>query len=445
MREEVAMKISEKIKEKVTRQQWEHWFSDFAVREISESEKKVVFEVGNMFIKGYIENKFAKVLLRALSETLGAGWDFTIEYATIDNNEPELEESGALVKKRPVILTPLNKKFSFSNFVVDEFNQFAYTILLESSKKLGTYNPIFIYSEAGMGKTHLVQAFGNYMLKNNPHIKFMYLTSEQFMNELFAKIKAGKTEEFREKYRKQVDILVIDDIQFLAGKQGVQIELFHTFNSLYEAGKQIIICSDRPPKELGGFQDRVLTRFQMGVTAQIKTPSPEALYKIALKVMEEEKVEIDDAILRFISNNVVGSIRTFKGAIIKLIAYQSMYGVLTVSNVKELLKDILITSNDTKDYVGIIANVFGCSKEDLLSSKKDKLATNARQIGMYLAYKKFGLSIRKIGDMFNKSHPTVLNAIKKVESELSTNKMLNSYLAAAEKALNGIANTDNIS
>jgi len=420
---DIKDRILSLLKEKVSRQQWEHWFIDFTVKRIEDTH--VIFEVGNLFIKGYIEKKFDKVLRKVLYEVLGQSASYEIVYAQISEEnalEPTLPDNIALVRKRPVLITPLNPRYTFDNFVVDEFNQFAYNLLLEAAKRPGSYNPIFIYSEAGMGKTHLVQAYGNYLLENNPDLRFAYLTSETFMNELISKLKSNTVEEFREKYRKKVDVLVIDDIQFLAGKKGVQIELFHTFNTLYESGKQIIVCSDRSPKELKDFQDRVISRFQMGVVVQIKTPSVEAMYKIAKKVVMEERADIPDEVLNHVAKNLKGSIRILKGAIVKLIAYKSMYENIDLSTAKILLKDILVEEkkNTDDDVIGIVANYFNCSRDDIISNKKEKNVVLARQIAMYILNNQYQISARKIATIFGKSHPAVLSSLKAIEERLAS-------------------------
>lgn len=419
---QVKDKILSGLREKISRQQWEHWFIDFTVKRIENDH--IVFEVGNLFIKGYIEKKFDKIIRKVLYEVFAKNVTYEIIYAQISQEdifESSVSENTALVRKRPVLITPINPRYTFDNFVVDEFNEFAYNLLLEAARKPGSYNPIFIYSEAGMGKTHLVQAYGNYLLESNPDLRFAYLTSETFMNELITKLKSGNVEDFREKYRKKVDVLVIDDVQFLSGKKGVQIELFHTFNTLYEAGKQIIVCSDRSPKELKDFQDRVISRFQMGVVAQIKTPSVEAIYKIAKKIVIDEKADIQDEILTYISKNFKGSIRMLKGAIVKLIAYKSMYNNIDLSTAKSLLKDVIRNDEseiNNTDVISIIAKYFNCSKEDILSNKKDKNTTLARQIAMYILNTQYQLSARKIASLFGKSHPSVLANVKNVEEKL---------------------------
>lgn len=434
------------LKEKVSRQQWEHWFVDLGVRRIESNH--VVFEVGNLFIKGYIEKKFDKIIRRVLYEVVGPGTTYEIVYADFSNQDVPSESVGtqALVRKKPVLITPLNPKYTFNNFVVDEFNQFAYNLLLEASRKPGTYNPIFIYSEAGMGKTHLVQAFGNYLLSQNPDIRFAYLTSEQFMNELVNKIKNGTVEDFREKYRKKVDVLVIDDVQFLSGKKGVQVELFHTFNALYESGKQIIVCSDRPPRELKDFQDRVISRFQMGVVAQIKTPSKDAMRKIALKVLEEEKAEIPEDVINFVTQHLKGSIRVLKGAIIRLIAHKSMGGQIDRASAKVILKDVLELKSPSaeNDVVALVAKHFELPPEELMSQKKDKRTTLARQMCMYLLQKKYGLSVRRIAEIFNRTHPAVVSGVKNVEELASSDEDVRRTLRKIESQLDSIAELGHI-
>jgi len=436
---DIRERILSSLKEKISRQQWEHWFIDFYVKRVEDTH--VVFEVGNLFIKGYIEKKFDKLIKKTITEIIGPGATYEIVYAQVVNSEnfdAEEPDNIALVRKKPVLITPLNPKYRFDNFVVDEFNQFAYNLLLEAAKRPGTYNPIFIYSEAGMGKTHLVQAYGNYLLSTNPDLRYAYLTSESFMNELVTKLKSGNMEEFRERYRKKIDVLVIDDVQFLSGKNGVQIELFHTFNALYEAGKQIIVCSDRSPKELQDFQDRVISRFQMGVVVQIKTPSQDAMYKIARKVVDEEKANIDDSILRYVANHLKGSIRILKGAIVKLIAYKSMYNEIDISIVKSILKDVL--HGDTQpssngDLIDIVAKHFGATKASILSGDRSKNTTLARQVCMYLMIKKFGMSTRKVGEVFSKTHPSVISSVKTIEEKLRQNKELELLIAKVEKEL----------
>ncbi|MCX7653646.1 MAG: chromosomal replication initiator protein DnaA [Fervidobacterium sp.] len=435
---EIKDKILALLKEKVSRQQWEHWFIDFSIKRIEDTH--VVFEVGNLFIKGYIENKFDKILRKVLNEILGPSSSYEIVYAQI----PEERDYGstfpdnvALVRKRPVLITPLNPRYTFDNFVVDEFNQFAYNLLLEAAKRPGSYNPIFIHSEAGMGKTHLVQAYGNYLLQNNPDLRFAYLTSETFMNELISKLKSNAVEEFREKYRKKVDVLVIDDIQFLAGKKGVQIELFHTFNTLYESGKQIIVCSDRSPKELKEFQDRVISRFQMGVVVQIKSPSVEAMYKIAKKVVIDEKADIPDEILNYVAKNLKGSIRILKGAIVKLIAYKSMYNDIDLNTTKVLLKDVLTQEDslNNDDVIGLVSKYFKCSKQDIISDKKDKNIVLARQIAMYLLNVHYQVSARKIASIFGKSHPTVLSSLKNIDEKVKSDPEIKKIIEKLESEL----------
>ena len=316
------------LKERISRQNWESWFLDFDVKKIENNH--VIFEVGNIFIKDRLEQKFNKIISKVVKEIVGKDATFEITYKEIDLKTPNSKDKGPLIRKRPLLITPLNPKYTFENLVVGEFNRFAYNVFLEASKNPGYYNPIFLYSGVGLGKTHLAQALGNYLLDTNPDLKVAYLTSEEFMNEMFYAIKNGTTEEFREKYRKKADILIIDDIQFLIGIKSAQIELFHTFNAIHEAGKQIIICSDRTPKELKDFHSRMITRFQMGLLVKIEKPTQEDLFKIGKKIASLKNVEINNEILEYISQ-IYDNPRLIHGAILKLIAYKNLYGDLNLS------------------------------------------------------------------------------------------------------------------
>ncbi|MBO8161518.1 MAG: chromosomal replication initiator protein DnaA [Thermosipho sp. (in: Bacteria)] len=416
------------LKERISRQNWESWFIDFAVKKIENNH--VIFEVGNIFIKDRLEQKFGKIISKVVRDFLGRESSYEITYREI-NNEPSNNENskGALIKKRPLLITPLNPKYTFDNLVVGEFNRFAYNVFLEASKNPGYYNPIFLYSGVGLGKTHLAQALGNYVLETDPDMKVAYLTSEEFMNEMITSIKKGTTEEFREKYRKKADILIIDDIQFLIGKKAAQIELFHTFNAIHEAGKQIIICSDRTPQELKDFHSRMISRFQMGLIVKIDLPSKADLYKIGKKILELRGVEIEDNIIEYLVQ-VYDNPRLLHGAILKLIAYKNLFGEMNLSIAQSLIPNYNTTPKTFDEKIIIIlAEMFECSSEEILSSKRTKNISFARKIGMYFANKYLGLSTREIGKIFNKSHSSVVQNIKQIDNALKDgNLVIKNYL-----------------
>ncbi|ONN28016.1 chromosomal replication initiator protein DnaA [Thermosipho affectus] len=417
------------LKEKISRQNWESWFLDFDIREIKD--KHVIFEVGNIFIKDRLEKKFNKIISKVVKDILGKDSTFEITYKEVKNVK---SEAGPLIKKRPLLITPLNPKYTFENLVVGEFNKFAYNVFIEASKKPGFYNPIFLYSGVGLGKTHLAQALGNYLLESNPDMKVAYLTSEEFMNEMFSAIKNGNIEDFREKYRKKADILIIDDIQFLIGIKSAQTELFHTFNTIHEAGKQIIICSDRTPQELKDFHSRMISRFQMGLLVKIEKPNKEDLFKIGKKICQMKHIEIEDKIIDYISN-VYDNPRLIHGAILKLIAYKNLYGKLNLSIAESILTNV---SKPPKSFeqrlLEILADIFDCSPEDIISSKRTKNISYARKVGMYYAVKKLNLSTRDVGTIFKKSHSSVVQNVKQVEKLINDgNIIVKNYLKQIDK------------
>jgi chromosomal replication initiator protein len=305
---------------------------------------------------------------------------------------------------------------------------------LEASKNPGYYNPIFLYSGVGLGKTHLAQALGNYILENDPDMKVAYLTSEEFMNEMIISIKKGTTEEFREKYRKKADILIIDDIQFLIGKKAAQIELFHTFNAIHEAGKQIIICSDRTPNELKDFHSRMISRFEMGLVVKIDKPSKHDLFKIGKKILELKDVELEDKIIEYLVQ-VYDTPRVLHGAILKLIAYKNLFGEINLSIAQSLIPNYKTDSKTvTENIIMILSEIFECTPEEMLSSKRTKNVSFARKIGMYYLSKYLGLSTREIGKIFNKSHSSVVQNLKQIENSLKENNLvIENYLKELDK------------
>ncbi|MBO8139030.1 MAG: chromosomal replication initiator protein DnaA [Thermosipho sp. (in: Bacteria)] len=420
------------LKERISRQNWESWFLDFDIKKIENNH--VVFEVGNIFIKDRLEQKFGKTISKVLRDFFGKEYSYEFTYREIKTNDSRDKQEGPLVKKKPLLITPLNPRYTFQNLIVGEFNRFAYNAFLEASKNPGYYNPIFLYSGVGLGKTHLAQALGNYVLETDPDMKVAYLTSEEFMNEMIISIKKGTTEEFREKYRKKADILIIDDIQFLIGKKAAQIELFHTFNAIHEAGKQIIICSDRTPNELKDFHSRMISRFQMGLVVKIEKPSKFDLFKIGKKILELKEAELDDKIIEYLVQ-VYDTPRVLHGALLKLIAYKNLFGEMNLSIAQSLIPNYRTDSKTlTENIIVILSEIFECSPEEMLSSKRTKNVSFARKIGMYYLSKYLGLSTREIGKIFNKSHSSVVQNLKQIENSIKDNNLaIKNYLKDLDK------------
>ncbi len=410
-------KIIEVLKSKLNRRVWESWFSTFDVREIRDD--LVVFQVGNLFIKDWLEKKYGQLISKTLKEVFGYHVEHKIEYAPVQQNTED--DNEPVVKKRPLVLTPLNPILTFDNFVVGSNNMFAYSTCLEVAKNPGRYNPLFLYGGVGLGKTHLAQAIGHYLFKYAPDLRVIYLTSERFLNELVDSIKKGKVQEFRDRFRTKIDVLLLDDVQFLTGKTGIQTELFHTFNELYNTGKQIVICSDRDPEDLNGFQDRLISRFQMGVVAKIERPDEETSFRIAKKMVELEHAHLDDEILLLVARYFSDNLRRLRGSIIKLLMHQQISKEkITVELAREILSISMIdsTSNSVDRFIRLLCQEFRVNPEEILGSSRKKETLVARQVGIYVAKNFFGLSLRQIAELFKKSHPTVSHTLKKVEEQI---------------------------
>lgn len=318
----------------------------------------------------------------------------------------------------------LNPKYTFDTFVVGNNNRFAHAAsqaVADAPAK--SYNPLFIYSGVGLGKTHLMHAIGHYVLAKKKHFKVLYITSEKFTNELINSIRYYKTEEFRNKYR-NVDILLIDDIQFLAGKESTQEEFFHTFNTLYEANKQIIISSDRPPKDIPTLEDRLRSRFEWGLITDMQPPDFETRIAILRKKAQQENLYIPDEILDYIAVKIQSNIRELEGALIRLVAYASFNKQeINLSMAEDALKDIFPESKPRVINVHLIQDIvsehFNIKVEDMKAKKRTRVITFPRQIAMYLTRELTDLSLPKIGEHFGgRDHTTVIHAHDRINNEI---------------------------
>ncbi len=321
---------------------------------------------------------------------------------------------------------PLNPKYRFSTFVVGTSNQLAHAAaraVAESPSR--SYNPLFLYGGVGLGKTHLMHAIGHHILSENPSLRLVYISSERFMNELINSIRYDRTFEFREKYR-NVDVLLVDDIQFLAGKERTQEEFFHTFNALYDAQRQIVLSSDSPPKEIPTLEERLRSRFEWGMLADIQPPDLETKIAILKKKAEAESVELPDDILLFIATNSKSNIRELEGALIRLVAYSSLTAeTVTVELARNVLRDTLnaraamITIDRIQENV---ADYFSLRAGDLRAKSNARRITHPRQIAMFLCKQLTNHSLPEIGRAFGgKHHSTVIHSVRKVQHECETN------------------------
>ena len=328
----------------------------------------------------------------------------------------------------------LNPKYTFDTFVIGNSNRFAHAACVavaESPAK--AYNPLFLYGGVGLGKTHLMHAIGHSIMKEQNDAKVVYVSSEKFTNELINSIKSDKNEEFRNKYR-NVDILLIDDIQFIAGKEGTQEEFFHTFNALHEANKQIIISSDRPPKEIPTLEDRLRSRFEMGLITDIQAPDFETRIAILRKKAQMENIEVSNEVTNYIAKNIKSNIRELEGALTSVIEYSSLTNrTISFDLAVEALKDIITTTKNEEITVNRIkekvASVFNIKMEDFNSKKRTRSIAYPRQIAMYLSRELTDLSLPKIGEEFGgRDHTTVIHAHDKIVKDIQVNEEIKSKI-----------------
>ncbi|WP_371326076.1 chromosomal replication initiator protein DnaA [Thermodesulfovibrio sp. N1] len=401
--------------QKVGEPTFDLWFSPIKFLNIKNSE--IFIEVPNRFFKDWIEDNFPSLIKEAFHQVTGNNYE--INYI-ISGKEPEqltIDEKIKQVKRGN-----LNPKYTFDTFVVGPSNQFAHAASLRVAENPGfSYNPLFIYGGVGLGKTHLINAIGNFILDKNPDLNVCYISSEQFTGEFVSAIRHEKMPEFRQKYR-TVDIFLVDDIQFIAGKDSTQEEFFHTFNELYSKQKQIVISSDRPPMEISDITDRLRSRFGMGLIADIQPPEIETRLAILYKKAEREGIVLPEDVAYFIASRVKSNVRELEGSLIKLCAYISLTKVpITLEIAKQVLKDLLPDENKPITIEIIqktVCESLGIKMQDIKSKKRTKEISNARKLAMYITKKLTNLSLSEIGNAFGgKDHATVIYACKQIEKE----------------------------
>lgn len=337
----------------------------------------------------------------------------------------------------------LNPKYTFDTFVRGNGNQFAHAGAVAVAEfPAKRYNPYFIYGGVGLGKTHLMHAIGHYVLEQNPSARVLYVTSEKFTNELINSIKDVKNEEFRNKYR-NIDVLLIDDIQFIVGKERTQEEFFHTFNALHEAQKQIVISSDKAPKEFSALEDRLRSRFEWGLIADIQAPDIETRIAILRKKAQMEKFEVPDEVIVYIADNIVSNIRELEGALNRVVAYASLTNSpLTAELTKECLKQ-LISNTTTREInptviMKTVGRYFDINPDLLTGNKRSRDITHPRQLAMFLCRELTDLSLPKIGQAFGgKDHTTVLHACDKIQDEIQKNSETRRAISEMKKNITG--------
>ncbi|MEG2246949.1 MAG: chromosomal replication initiator protein DnaA [Peptostreptococcaceae bacterium] len=385
----------------------------------------LILLVPNDFTKGILEDRYLNLIESSVNQL--SLKKYTIKFVL---NEKDIEGLGeeyrtSNIKKN---YPNLNPKYTFDTFVIGNSNRFAHAACVavaESPAK--AYNPLFLYGGVGLGKTHLMHAIGHHIMTQKKDPKVVYVSSEKFTNELINSIKDDRNEEFRNKYR-NVDILLIDDIQFIAGKERTQEEFFHTFNSLHEANKQIIISSDRPPKEIPTLEDRLRSRFEMGLITDIQAPDFETRIAILRKKAQMDNIDVPNEVTTYIAKNIKSNIRELEGALTRVIAYSSLTNrIITFELASEALKDIITTSKNEEITVNRIkekvSSVFNLKMEDFNSKKRTRSIAYPRQIAMYLTRELTDLSLPKIGYEYGgRDHTTVIHAHDKIVKDIESNE-----------------------
>jgi len=421
---EIWEKTLNLIKTELTEVSYNTWLK--SLEPITIKGKTILLGVPNDFNKGILETRYESLITNAIKQITSQ--DYKLEFIVPGSEQFNKLSQNNEVRESNTFETPnLNPKYVFDTFVIGNSNRFAHAASLavaESPAK--AYNPLFLYGGVGLGKTHLMHAIGHYILGQNPNCKVVYVSSEKFTNELINSIKDDKNVEFRNKYR-TVDVLLIDDIQFIAGKERTQEEFFHTFNALYEANKQLIISSDRPPKEIPTLEDRLRSRFEWGLITDIQPPDFETRIAILRKKAEMEGIEIENEVLHFIAKKIKSNIRELEGALIRIAAYSSLTNMeISIDLAQEALKDIISTSKPRKITVSLIKEVvaqhYNIKVDNLDSKRRTRTITYPRQIAMYLCRELTDLSLPKIGEEFGgRDHTTVIHAYDKISQDINKN------------------------
>lgn len=430
MKKDIWETCKQKLKNRLGETSFDTWISPLQLKEFSKD--NIVLEAPDSFFKSWVESNYLSSIEEISQEVSGKriSVDFKVNPNLLKSKTTKIFRSfNKSFGDKPQTSLRLNPRFTFDNFVVGSSNRMAHAASLAVAKAPGkSYNPIFIYGGVGLGKTHLMQAISNQLFSVDPQTKVKYLSSESFANDLILSIRQRNTDKFRKKYR-DIDMLLIDDIQFLSGKEASQEEFFHTFNVLYDHHKQIVVSSDRPPKEIPDLEERLVSRFNWGLVVDIQTPDYETRVAILEKKLENEPVQVEPQVIRFIAENISSNIRELEGALVRIIAYSLIENkTITVDLAKGILKDMVreISARVTPEIIlAKVSDFYGVEKEDLKKSKKSKTLVLPRQVAMYLTRELTESSLPEIGGYFGgKHHTNILYAYKKIKNLLEKDEKI---------------------
>jgi chromosomal replication initiator protein len=440
--ENVWLEAQANLKKVLTAQTYSTWIDP--LKFLGATEDTIVLEVPSSFFQKWVTDKYLAMIKEAISAVTPKIYQIEFHIAESKPEEAaepasEQEDKSGREKgkekdkekdrekdkdKKSDFIPNLNPKYTFESFVCGASNQFAYAASQAVANKPATnYNPLFIYGGVGLGKTHLVNAIGNQILAKNPKAKICYYSSEKFMNEMINCLRYKKMEEFRNKFRK-MDLLLIDDIQFMAGKEATQEEFFHTFNALYESHKQIVVTSDKFPKDIPGLEERLRSRFEWGLIADIQPPDIETKIAILKKKSDLHQVNLPDDVALFLAAGATSNIRELEGMLIRLEAFASLTGnEITLSMAREVMKDIIVekTKEITVEMIQKhVADHFRIKVSELKSDKRIKTLVVPRQIAIYICRELTKASYPEIGEKFGgKDHSTIIHSVKKIEKQMA--------------------------
>ena len=423
------------------------WIEDLQIGEIKNHMVVIRIPSDNPFKLNYISKNYIDFFRVTISELVDDEYDVRF---VLDSSDQAEKEEAEIKKVNSELIhrveeAHLNPKYKFDTFIIGGNNKFAQSACLAVAESPGNaYNPLFLYGAAGLGKTHLMQSIGHFILEESPGMRVLYVTSEQFTNEVIESIRSGNSSSMarlRDKYR-TVDVLLVDDIQFIIGKESTQEEFFHTFNELHQAGKQIVLSSDRPPKEMETLDERFRSRFEWGLIADIQPPSYETRMAILKKNVENTPHKIDDQVLEYIANNIKSNIRELEGAVKKIHAYSRLNNVeITLENAKDALKDMIYPDKNnvvTPDrIITVVCDHYGVKPAAVISRRKDSEIVVPRQVIMYLCKTYTDTTYDGIAKLLGKKdHSTIMHGYKKINEDLKNNDELRGNVDIIIKKLN---------
>jgi chromosomal replication initiator protein len=453
--EQLWTQVLERLQLQLTRPTFETWIKTAIVEQLENN--CLVIRTPNPFARNWLQKYYIKTIADVVQDILGQPVEIQLTVTTGDDNSTtgdadtfwsfpvttSVSESTSNSLSRP---SELNHKYIFSRFVVGSNNRMAHAASLAVAESPGReFNPLFLCGGVGLGKTHLMQAIGHYRLENCVNSKVFYVSTEQFTNDLIAAIRKDSMQSFREHYR-AADVLLVDDIQFIEGKEYTQEEFFHTFNTLHEAGKQVVLASDRPPNQITRLQERLCSRFSMGLIADIQPPDLETRMAILQKKAEYENIRLPRAVIEYIATNYTSNIRELEGALIRAVAYVSISGLpMTVENIAPILNPPAQRIQASPETILMtIADVFNVSIEDLKGSSRRREISWSRQIGMYLMRQHTDLSLPRIGEEFGgKDHTTVMYSCDKIAQLRESDAALAQTLRQLSDRINLTSRTQN--